>query len=234
MQIIANLAIQSGSNAPDSDTPFPSALEIDYIRYYKQMPCDGSLNITDVASLDLSPDVYNVIIGTSINLSGNFTVQSGQQLEVIARDEIVLGPGFTAEAGSNFVARIDEGICIGANKIAGNPDDNSPSTNKNQLSDVINYSSSLNSLSVAERTDCNVKIFPNPTKGKITIEFTMNSMSKYEIYLIDMQGKILYSQSPIENTNIEIDITSYSSGTYFLNVIDTKDKNAYSHKIIKN
>lgn len=33
MHIIANLAIQSGENAPDDTTPFPSALVIDYISY---------------------------------------------------------------------------------------------------------------------------------------------------------------------------------------------------------
>ncbi len=33
MRIIANLAIQSGKNAPDESTPFPSALVIDYISY---------------------------------------------------------------------------------------------------------------------------------------------------------------------------------------------------------
>jgi beta-glucanase (GH16 family) len=236
MHIIANLAIQSGADAPDSNTPFPSALEIDYIRYYKQMPCDGSLNITDVSSIDISPGVYNIIIGASISLSGNFTLQSGQQLEVIARDEIILGPGFTAEAGSNFVARIDEGICIGANKMAEILDTDDPSTNLDELlseQNGVDKSNSLKPLSVVERIDCNVKIFPNPSKGRITVELTLNSINNYEIFLLDMQGKILYSQSPIQNTNIEIDITGYSSGTYLLNVIDIKEKIVYSHKIIK-
>lgn len=57
MNIIANFAIQSGTsqcgqftidNNPDINTPFPSSFEIDYIRYYKQMPCAGSVSITDI------------------------------------------------------------------------------------------------------------------------------------------------------------------------------------------
>lgn len=232
MYIIANLAIQSGNNAPDSDTPFPSALEIDYIRFYQQMPCGSSLNITEVENLDLSPDIYNVIIGTSINLSGNVTVQSSQQLEVIATDKIALGPGFTAEAGSYFVARIDKDICNGIYKMAENSDESNPPTKLSD--DEIRYSSSENALSAVEKLDCNVKIFPNPTKGKITIEFTMNPTGEHKVYLIDTQGTIIYSLTPIDSTNIEIDLTSYNSGTYFLNIIDTKDKNLYSHKIIKN
>jgi beta-glucanase (GH16 family) len=35
MNIIVNLALQTGTYAPDNSTPFPSSLEIDYIRYYK-------------------------------------------------------------------------------------------------------------------------------------------------------------------------------------------------------
>ncbi len=35
MKIIANFGIQSGKNSPDENTPFPSEMEIDYIRYYK-------------------------------------------------------------------------------------------------------------------------------------------------------------------------------------------------------
>lgn len=34
--IIVNLAIQAREGGPDENTPFPSAFEIDYIRYYKQ------------------------------------------------------------------------------------------------------------------------------------------------------------------------------------------------------
>jgi beta-glucanase (GH16 family) len=35
LAIIVNFAIQSGDNEPDESTPFPSSLDIDYIRYYK-------------------------------------------------------------------------------------------------------------------------------------------------------------------------------------------------------
>lgn len=36
MSIIVNVAVQSGINEPDNKTPFPSSLDIDYIRYYKR------------------------------------------------------------------------------------------------------------------------------------------------------------------------------------------------------
>lgn len=232
MNIIANLAIQSGSNSPDENTTFPSALEIDYIRYYKQIPCNVSLDITDISSLNLNPEVYNVIIGTSINLNENFTVQNGQQLEVIAQNQIILGPGFTAEAGSNFIARIDDGICDGINKIVDTLNNVNTTTHKILLLNETD-SSSLNILYSAKKTDCNVKVFPNPTKNKIKVEIIPFSINKYKIYLTDMQGNILYFQPSIKNYNFEIDMSNYSHGTYLLNVIDTNDKKVYSHKIIK-
>ena len=113
------------------------------------------------------------------------------------------------------------------------PNDENTTPQKIHLSNDTDSLSGLNVLSVAERTDCNVKIFPNPTKGKIKVEIIPNSINNYEIYLTDMQGSILYSQPSTKKVDFEIDITGYSSGTYFLNVIDTKDKNAYSHKIVK-
>jgi beta-glucanase (GH16 family) len=36
VSIIVNLAVQHGINEPDNKTPFPSSLDIDYIRYYKR------------------------------------------------------------------------------------------------------------------------------------------------------------------------------------------------------
>lgn len=236
MQIIAGLGIQNGmddygnNNAPDGSTPFPSALEIDYIRYYKQMPCEGNVEITDLASLNLSSEIYNVIVGEYIHIDGDITIESEQQLEIIAKDEITLGSGFTAEAGSNFVARIDEGICTGVNQIAG--EGSNDYLNKYQ-SERTNPTNSFNTSSVVERTGNNVKISPNPSKGRIAIEFTSDLIHDYEIYLTDIQGKILYSQSALESQKIEIDITRYNSGVYFLNVINTKNMNAYSNKIIK-
>jgi len=47
MTIIVNLAIQSGDYAPDSSTVFPAAMEIDYIRYYAQLPFSGAENDPD-------------------------------------------------------------------------------------------------------------------------------------------------------------------------------------------
>lgn len=41
VNIITNLAIQTGTFAPDTTTPFPASFDIDYIRFYEQLPVTG-------------------------------------------------------------------------------------------------------------------------------------------------------------------------------------------------
>lgn len=227
MNIITNLALQTGTYAPDNNTPFPSSLEIDYIRYYKQIPCSGTLNYTEITQLNLSNEVYNLVIGTTITVGGNFTVQNGQQLELVARDEIVLLPGFSAEAGSNFVARIDPNICAGVMKMA-NP--SSDSTSKDPTFSFSNTDSSK--AVIVTQDNKNLKIYPNPNTGLLSVEFDQIAFQNCELYLIDGQGEVIYSLKSIKENKIEINMTEFSKGNYSLTVLDTKNKNAFVNKII--
>jgi len=66
LNIIANLAIQAGTYAPDTNTPFPASFEIDYIRYYAQpleTGIEGSLPQTDGNSIiNIFPNPGNGIL----------------------------------------------------------------------------------------------------------------------------------------------------------------------------
>ncbi|MBI9055287.1 MAG: T9SS type A sorting domain-containing protein [Bacteroidales bacterium] len=65
-----------------------------------------------------------------------------------------------------------------------------------------------------------IKIFPNPTSGIIKLEGEVLNKAKISVY--DVSGKQLLIKLSKGNP-IEIDLTSYSSGTYILKVeIDTK------------
>ena len=230
MNIITNLAIQTGTYAPDNNTPFPSSLEIDYIRYYKQIPCAGEVTAMDITQLNLSNIIYNLIIGTTITIGGNVTIQSGQQLELVARDEIDLLPGFTAETGSNFVAHIDPTICAGGMKMSNNAPD-SPLTNS-----TASLSHTIKTNSVVSTTNKNfkIKIYPNPNNGILSIEFEENSFENYELNLLDEQGKIIYQSKTIKESKIVINMNGFGKGIYVLNILDTKNKNAFVNKIIFN
>jgi GH18 family chitinase len=60
----------------------------------------------------------------------------------------------------------------------------------------------------------NLKIYPNPTTGKITISVLPD---KSEIVLMDITGKVLVSQM-MTSEKINFDLTSYKSGIYFLTI----------------
>ncbi len=241
MNIIANLAIQTGNekcgplglitidNNPDSDTPFPSSLEIEYIRYYKQVTC-GEVTATDVNQLNLSNDVYNLVTGITITVGGNVSVQSGQQLELVARDEIVLSAGLSAEFGSNFVARIDPTICAGERGMANPP---SGSTSKDSTFSLTGLNSSKANITEGNN-NFKIKTYPNPNNGILLVEFEQNVLQNYELYLINAEGKVIYSLKSIKEYKIEINLTGFGKGNYVITVLDTKNKNAFVNKIIYN
>jgi len=57
MYIILNLAIQSGSNSPNSSTPFPSQMEVDWVKYYQRNPCQD-VNIADASQYPLDIKIF--------------------------------------------------------------------------------------------------------------------------------------------------------------------------------
>ncbi len=112
MRIILNLAIRGDEedDGPDSSTPFPSQMEVEWVRYYQRHSCQD-ISIIDATQYPLDNTVFNVIVGDNINIHCNYIIQSGQQLDIIAKSSITLGPGFIAESGSTFSARMEPTVC---------------------------------------------------------------------------------------------------------------------------
>ena len=63
-----------------------------------------------------------------------------------------------------------------------------------------------------------MKLYPNPSKEKITIEYNGNGIQKFLI--LTMQGKIIRS-GIIDNKSQQIDISDLEPSLYFLQ-IDTE------------
>ncbi len=205
MDIRAGFGIQSYDNSPDETTPFPSSFEIDYIRYYKQIPCQGQVLITDKTLENLDDELFNVIIGTTITLADNLTLNNDQQLELIARDSIIFGSNFVNEAGNSFVTKINTSICTDIDE------EKSDSDNK-----------------------CKVKIYPNPNSGKFVFEIDLSLINNNYYNVINENGQVIVSKKPINNSIIEININKYTNGNYYLNVIDPNNKIICSYPVIKN
>ena len=65
-----------------------------------------------------------------------------------------------------------------------------------------------------------IKIYPNPTKDKINIEFTDNANKVEKLSIFNSLGEMIYAKEGKElNVKIiEIDLSKYKTGIYYLNL----------------
>jgi len=63
--------------------------------------------------------------------------------------------------------------------------------------------------------DYGVKIFPNPSNGKVNVEINKN-YSEANISVLDLSGKIIYNETLSKNNSKEIDLSSYAKGMYII------------------
>ena len=81
-----------------------------------------------------------------------------------------------------------------------------------------------------------IKIFPNPTNGDISIEFKAENTSKVDLHLIDISGKMVSNQKhnviPNQKNTLTIPLKSANlpTGTYFIKIINGKQE--FYEKII--
>ena len=76
----------------------------------------------------------------------------------------------------------------------------------------------------------NVVVFPNPTNNSVTID--LNSIENVEnITIVDVQGKLIYENTSITQTQLKIDLNNHSEGIYILKIQYTDA--VKTHKIIK-
>ena len=98
MHIIANLAVRDNPTAT-----FPSKMEIEYIRVYQKI--NSSITVNICSDQDI---LGSTIAGENIIVCGSncsITLNSGEILDLVANESIVLDSGFEVEAGALFTAK---------------------------------------------------------------------------------------------------------------------------------
>lgn len=75
-----------------------------------------------------------------------------------------------------------------------------------------------------------VRIYPNPTKDLLNIDFNGKNFKTVEVY--SMEAKKLITLDVSSKNKIEINLSQYPSGIYMVNLIDSNGK-TYPNKIIK-
>lgn len=219
MQIIANFALSSasGSGAPDASTIFPSSYEIDYIKYWKKVPCEDIVNVETFDDQTLDDGIYHVIVGNTINVSASSVLESGEQLTLIGQ-HINIESGFTAQPGSDFETLIEANLC-------------GKSTSDYATSDDLIYDWSIHKVPV-ENSEKPFKIFPNPTNSKVNVEINAN-LQYLQIALLSPLGQTLFIANSFENSIVELDLTSFEEGVYTVLIFDRETNYLYTDRIIK-
>jgi beta-glucanase (GH16 family) len=218
--IIANLSI-AGSNVPfgsgpDNSTTFPSKLEIDYIRVWTRLYCDQDITFNSYTQSSTDP---TAMTGHTINIS-DMDLSSDKTLRIIATDCVTIGPNSLIEG--DFDARAIE--CPVIEKCLSNENGT-----VQILKNVPQIDTTVNNK---EKVVLYARIFPNPTHGKIRIEFEGKIDRGIKIELFDAKGKMVFSREIKTLDSIEIDISNFAKGTYLLK--GYFGENSITNKVIIN
>ena len=79
----------------------------------------------------------------------------------------------------------------------------------------------------------NVSAYPNPTTDYLELKVENLQLSELSYKLYDISGKV-YQNKEIGNGITKIEMQNLPQGIYFIKVIDTKNKEFKTFKIIKN
>lgn len=98
---------------------------------------------------------------------------------------------------------------------------------KRDLSDITTTVNDVKVLKI------NAKLYPNPATTELNITMTnFNQGSNYELFIYNMQGKEVYSQSTISNSQLTVPVSNLAGGLYIL-TIRSNNSVVYTGKFVK-
>lgn len=80
-----------------------------------------------------------------------------------------------------------------------------------------------------------LSVFPNPTEGLLNVFFTSNKAQNYQINLVDITGKVLYTEylnNFVGQYNNPMDLTNVASGMYIFRIMG-EDGKAANIKVVR-
>jgi len=173
--------------------------------------------------------ISHPIDGENISTSGVVNLSSGEELELLTTNRISLNQGFKATQGSDFHAKYDESIYIDCGV-----ERSSTIVSSDMFKDVETdeEESALNeNPETIDPIEQKVTIFPNPTNGVFTVDFSTFDKNIDYIQVYNVSGLVIYEKnSDFENMQ-QIDLSSYPIGIYFVKVL--YEEQYYFNKIIK-
>jgi beta-glucanase (GH16 family) len=212
--IILNTAIQMGDIAPNANTPFPAQMEVDWVRFYERKPCGNTVNISDQSQIAYNVNLYGVntynsLFASDITISPTSTVDiaSNKQYKMVAKNSIVLKPGFNVNSGADYNAKIDPLICTNSYRVASDDETTVYIPEKEtQSATAINASDKI-------------LVYPNPAQNTFTLSLNFNEENNTSVKIYNSTGIQIYASSLGELKSVEqlIDL-NLENGIYLIKV----------------
>lgn len=164
-------------------------------------------------------------VSNKIKNFNTFHVNDGACVRLQAGNEIILNNDFYAAEGADFTA-----IIAPCNSREENQSEFIPENNTETI-----QNQEIESVKLIQDNHSNVEsngmlIFPNPANQSFTISLTEIQESIKQMYIIDMQGKIMLRQENLSDNTVNI--SNLPSGTYIVQVISKRGKE-YTSKLVK-
>jgi hypothetical protein len=153
------------------------------------------------------------------------TVYSGQTIEYVAHERIVLHPGFKVELGGRFSARIEPcASCVGRSTLLfANGGDTDDFNDFYDFNDSTLRKSIKNYLQEEEETQTKeVSIIPNPNNGTFTLQINFDPQEIISVQVFSMLGQSIYKQSGLPNSTIQL--PSKTSGVFYVEILTKSEK----------
>ncbi|NVO19933.1 MAG: T9SS type A sorting domain-containing protein [Bacteroidetes bacterium] len=81
---------------------------------------------------------------------------------------------------------------------------------------TLTVTQDMSHVSVTENPSKSLTVFPNPSKGHLTVSPGNNRTLPVEISILNTLGIEVYKQQVTDRTNLELNLSSYDRGTYFV------------------
>lgn len=206
-------AAQGGTSSPTAPTPTTTAASIQQFWVSQTVNnCESDLTLLTVNVEMCAPCTTNLIlnnnpIADNIYLSDDIIESAGTVPifgDVIFRaaDEITLKPGFTAAAGADFLAKIED--C----------DPNTQFQDETDKTLIARNTTLSNSLSPTD--ELTAKVYPNPTSFEINVEVQKEAVG-FQLELFDAMGRQI-NQWQFDQNKTTLSTDNLKGGLYFLRI----------------
>lgn len=215
-----------GPSIDTINTPFPAFFDIDYIRFWHPVVCDEVKHICNYAQTFQDP---TAITGSIIYFGNNSSCNNylvgdtlqfihRQYLDLIGTQQVVIGPNSYIMHGSEFTASVAPCESPRLEAIPGEVGEDSVFDHIPDVPEEGRVAPHCNDQEPGITIDASV--YPNPTNSVFYILNTTANLY-YDVEILNLQGQVVYSKKGSEKSIIEVNLSDYPAGFYFVKLISS-------------